>query len=220
MTRSLSEQLQSLPTAPGVYLFHGEKGEVLYVGKAKSLRSRVRSYFRHGGDGRAGIPQLVERVVEIEMIVTRNEVEALHLEQNLIKRWRPPFNIRLRDDKSFPYVAVTVEDEFPRVMFTRERHRRGEEGDRRPGDRRDGDRRIRRPAGVGRGVRVDVAHERDTLSQRTGGMQRQSPPAAPASGTAMPFGGPEVSCAPGNVRKPNGASVASRLDATPRSDSV
>ncbi len=125
MTRPLSEQLRSLPTAPGVYLFHGKEGHVLYVGKAKSLRSRVISYFRRGGDGRAGIPQLVERVVEIETIVTRNEVEALHLEQNLIKRWRPPFNIRLRDDKSFPYVAVTVEDDYPRVMFTRERHRRG-----------------------------------------------------------------------------------------------
>jgi len=125
MTRPLSEQLRSLPTASGVYLFHDEKGSVLYVGKAKSLRSRVRSYFRPGGDGRAGIPQLVERVAEIETIATRNEGEALHLEQNLIKRWRPPFNIRLRDDKSFPYVAVTVEDEFPRVMFTRERHRRG-----------------------------------------------------------------------------------------------
>jgi excinuclease ABC subunit C len=125
MTRPLSEQLRSLPTASGVYLFHDEKGDVIYVGKAKSLRSRVRSYFRRGGDGRAGIPQLVERVAEIETIVTRNEVEALHLEQNLIKRWRPPFNIRLRDDKSFPYVAVTVEDEYPRVMFTRERHRRG-----------------------------------------------------------------------------------------------
>jgi len=124
MTRPLSEQLRSVPTAPGVYLFRDEKGDILYVGKAKSLRSRVSSYFRRGGDGRAGIPQLVERVAEIETIVTRNEVEALHLEQNLVKRHRPPFNIRLRDDKSFPYVAVTVEDEYPRVMFTRERHRR------------------------------------------------------------------------------------------------
>ncbi len=125
MNGPLSEQLRSLPTAAGVYLFRGEEGEVLYVGKAKSLRSRVRSYFRRGGDGRAGIPQLVERVAEIETIVTRNEVEALHLEQNLVKRHRPPFNVRLRDDKSFPYVAVTIEDEYPRVMFTRERHRRG-----------------------------------------------------------------------------------------------
>ena len=125
MTRPLNEQLKTLPASPGVYLFHGEDGDVLYVGKAKSLRSRVRSYFQRGGDGRPGIARLVGRVAEIETIVTRNEVEALHLEQNLVKRHRPPFNVRLRDDKSFPYIAVTIEDEFPRVMFTRERHRRG-----------------------------------------------------------------------------------------------
>ncbi|MGD0165679.1 MAG: excinuclease ABC subunit UvrC [Gaiellaceae bacterium] len=125
MTRPLNEQLHSLPSAPGVYLFHDVDGEVLYVGKAKSLRPRVRSYFQRGGDARPGIAQLAARVAEIETIVTRNEVEALHLEQNLVKRHRPPFNVRLRDDKSFPYIAVTAEDEFPRVMFTRERHRRG-----------------------------------------------------------------------------------------------
>jgi excinuclease ABC subunit C len=125
MTKSLDEQLRSVPAAPGVYLFHDEDGEVLYVGKAKSLRSRVRSYFQSSGDGRFAVAQLAGRVTEIETIVTRNEVEALHLEQNLIKRHRPPFNVRLRDDKSFPYIAVTAEDEYPRVMFTRERHRRG-----------------------------------------------------------------------------------------------
>jgi excinuclease ABC subunit C len=125
MTKSLDEQLRSVPAAPGVYLFHDEDGEVLYVGKAKSLRSRVRSYFQSSGDGRFAVAQLAGRVAEIETIVTRNEVEALHLEQNLIKRHRPPFNVRLRDDKSFPYIAVTAEDEYPRVMFTRERHRRG-----------------------------------------------------------------------------------------------
>ena len=70
-------------------------------------------------------PALRERVTDIEVIVTGSEVEALHLEQNLVKRHRPPFNVRLRDDKSFPYIAVTVEDEYPRVMFTRERHRPG-----------------------------------------------------------------------------------------------
>jgi excinuclease ABC subunit C len=125
MIRPLREQLRSLPTAPGVYLFRSEDGDVLYVGKAKSLRSRVRSYFRRSGEGRAGISQLVGRIAEIETIVTGNEVEALHLEQNLVKRHRPPFNIRLRDDKSFPYIAVTVDEVYPRVMFTRERHRRG-----------------------------------------------------------------------------------------------
>jgi excinuclease ABC subunit C len=121
----LEQQLRAVPARPGVYLFRDEQGTVLYAGKAKSLRNRVRSYFQRGGDGRVGSAQLAARVFEIETIVTGSEAEALHLEQALIKRYRPPFNIRLRDDKSFPYIAVTVEEEFPRVMFTRERHRRG-----------------------------------------------------------------------------------------------
>jgi excinuclease ABC subunit C len=124
MRENLEEELRSLPRGPGVYLFRDGPGEVLYVGKAKSLRSRVRSYFQRG-DGRIGTAQLVERIADVEVIVTRTEAEALHLEQNLVKRHRPPFNIRLRDDKSFPYIAVTLADEYPRVMFTRERHRRG-----------------------------------------------------------------------------------------------
>ncbi|HZG34516.1 MAG TPA: excinuclease ABC subunit UvrC [Gaiellaceae bacterium] len=120
------EKLNKIPTKPGVYLFRDARGEVLYVGKAKSLRPRVRSYFQSGrGDTRTSIPRLVGRIDDVEVIVTGSEVEALHLEQNLVKRHRPPFNVRLRDDKSFPYIAVTVEDEYPRVMFTRERHRRG-----------------------------------------------------------------------------------------------
>jgi excinuclease ABC subunit C len=122
----VQEQLKKIPSKPGVYLFRDENGEVLYVGKAKTLRSRVRSYFQRGGDVRkTAIAQLPSRVHDVEVIVTGNEVEALHLEQNLVKRHRPPFNVRLRDDKSFPYIAITVEDEYPRVMFTRERHRRG-----------------------------------------------------------------------------------------------
>src|SRR5213596_1848265 len=125
MASRLENQLKSLPAKPGVYLFRDRQGDVLYVGKAKSLRPRVRSYFQAGHDARASIQQLPDRVEDVEVIVTQNEVEALHLEQNLVKRHRPPFNVRLRDDKSFPYIAVTVEDEYPRVMFTRERHRRG-----------------------------------------------------------------------------------------------
>jgi len=125
MAARVESQLKELPAKPGVYLFRDTDGGVLYVGKAKSLRSRVRSYFQKTGDGRVQIPALRERVVDIEVIVTGSEVEALHLEQNLVKRHRPPFNVRLRDDKSFPYIAVTVEDEYPRVMFTRERHRPG-----------------------------------------------------------------------------------------------
>jgi len=124
MSGTLEDEVKLLPRRPGVYLFRDERGEVLYVGKAKSLRSRVRSYFQRG-DVRAGAAQLLGRIADVEVIVTRNEAEALHLEQNLVKRHRPPFNIRLRDDKSFPYIAVTVGDEYPRVMFTRERHRRG-----------------------------------------------------------------------------------------------
>ena len=125
MEERVKGQLTTLPAKPGVYLFRDAKGDVLYVGKAKSLRPRVRSYFQKGQDGRAQIALLPSRVANIEVIVTGSEVEALHLEQNLVKRHRPPFNVRLRDDKSFPYIAVTVEDEYPRVMFTRERHRRG-----------------------------------------------------------------------------------------------
>ena len=121
----LEDKLKALPAKPGVYLFRDARGEVLYIGKAKSLRPRVRSYFQAGSDTRTAIAQLPERVADLEVIVTDTEVEALHLEQNLVKRHRPPFNVRLRDDKSFPYIAVTVEDEYPRVMFTRERHRRG-----------------------------------------------------------------------------------------------
>jgi excinuclease ABC subunit C len=121
----LEQQLKGLPAKSGVYIFRDRKGDVLYVGKAKSLRPRVRSYFQKGAAGRKTLAGLPDRVADIEVILTGNEVEALHLEQNLVKRHRPPFNVRLRDDKSFPYIAVTVEDEFPRVMFTRERHRRG-----------------------------------------------------------------------------------------------
>jgi excinuclease ABC subunit C len=121
----VENQLKALPARPGVYLFRDADGDVLYVGKAKSLRPRVRSYFQKTTDGRAQIRSLPARVADVEVIVTGSEVEALHLEQNLVKRHRPPFNVRLRDDKSFPYIAVTVSDPYPRVMFTRERHRRG-----------------------------------------------------------------------------------------------
>ena len=125
MQAELQEKLKTLPRGPGVYLFRDREGEVIYVGKAKTLRTRVRNYFQRGSDGRAGTVQLVGKIADVEVIVTRTEAEALHLEQNLVKRYRPPFNIRLRDDKSFPYIAVTMTDEYPRVMFTRERHRRG-----------------------------------------------------------------------------------------------
>ena len=121
----LEARLSALPQTPGVYLFRGVDGEVLYVGKAKSLRSRVRSYFRREAYSTAKTAELVDRIDDVEFVSAASETEALFLEQNLIKRHRPAFNIRLRDDKSYPYIAVTVADEYPRVMFTRERHRKG-----------------------------------------------------------------------------------------------
>jgi excinuclease ABC subunit C len=125
-SEEIEAQLKRVPASSGVYLFRDARGDVLYVGKAKTLRPRVRSYFQAGSsDTRQGIRAMANRVETIETIVTSSEVEALHLEQNLVKRHRPPFNVRLRDDKSFPYIAVTIEDDYPRVMFTRERHRRG-----------------------------------------------------------------------------------------------
>lgn len=111
--------LDRVSTRPGVYLFRAADGEILYVGKAKNLRNRVRSYFRSG----SGIPiktrELVKRIRDFETIVVGSEAEALILEANLIKEHQPRFNIQLRDDKSYPYVKVTVGEPFPRVFVTR-----------------------------------------------------------------------------------------------------
>jgi excinuclease ABC subunit C len=111
-----------LPTSPGVYIFKDAAGAVLYVGKAKNIRSRVASYFTRSGDGRPKIAELRERVRQIDFIATRSETEALVLEANLIKRHRPRFNASLRDDKSYPYIVVTLGDEYPRVFATRSSH--------------------------------------------------------------------------------------------------
>ena len=126
--KDLREYAQdSCPRSPGVYLFRDAEGDARLRRQGQvAARARALSTSRRGATtGTGSIRGLAERVDDIEVIVTGSEVEALHLEQNLIKRHRPPFNVRLRDDKSFPYIAVTVEDDFPRVMFTRERHRRG-----------------------------------------------------------------------------------------------
>ena len=111
-----------LPTSPGVYVFKDSEGVVLYVGKAKNIRSRVASYFTRSGDGRPKIAELRGRVRQIDFIATRTETEALVLEANLIKRHRPRFNASLRDDKSYPYIVVTLGDEYPRVFATRSSH--------------------------------------------------------------------------------------------------
>jgi excinuclease ABC subunit C len=115
----VAQQRRELPDSPGVYLFHDREGALLYVGKARSIRKRVASHF----SGRE--TRLTSRVDRIDFLVTANEAEALLAEQSFIKRHRPRFNIRLRDDKSYPYVCVSLDEDYPRVYFTRERHRSG-----------------------------------------------------------------------------------------------
>jgi excinuclease ABC subunit C len=125
LSKDLKENLATLPQRPGVYLFRDEKGEVIYVGKAKSLRGRVRSYFQASpGEGRKG-EQLRQEIAELEVTACKNEVEALILESTLIKKYKPRFNVILRDDKSYPYIAVTVSEEFPRVELVRGKRARG-----------------------------------------------------------------------------------------------
>ncbi len=120
MTKSgkIKDKLAALPDKPGVYMFKDYKGEVIYVGKAKSLRNRVRSYFTCADDGRYQYPRLVASIRDLEIILTRDEVEALATEAALIKRYNPKYNVDLRDDKSFPYLKITREP-FPRVTLTR-----------------------------------------------------------------------------------------------------
>jgi excinuclease ABC subunit C len=120
---TLDEQRRRLPDQPGVYLFTDAKGRVVYVGKARSIRKRVASHFSKPQT--SGFGDLRREIEGIDFLVTENEAEALLAEQQFIKRHRPRFNIRLRDDKSYPYVGVSLDEEFPRVYFTRERHRPG-----------------------------------------------------------------------------------------------
>src|SRR3954471_16139192 len=117
----LAEQRKTLPDGPGVYLFHDEKGKVIYVGKAKSIRKRVASHFSNPVT--RGAYEMVDAIEAVEFVLVASEAEALLAEQNFIKQYRPRFNIRLRDDKSYPFIAISTDEVFPRVYFTRERHR-------------------------------------------------------------------------------------------------
>jgi excinuclease ABC subunit C len=117
----LRDQRRALPDAPGVYLFKDAHGRALYVGKAKSIRKRVGSHF--SGRSARGADEMLARVESIDFVATANESEALLAEQRFIKQHRPPFNIRLRDDKSYPYIGISLDEQFARVYFTRERHR-------------------------------------------------------------------------------------------------
>jgi excinuclease ABC subunit C len=116
---ALSRKLDAVPDRPGVYLYRNADGKLLYVGKAKSLRSRVRSYFQPSAQHPPRTARLVEEVADLEFVVVDTELEALILESNFIKRERPPFNVILRDDKNFPYLKLSLEDTYPRVSLVR-----------------------------------------------------------------------------------------------------
>lgn len=117
----LQNKLATLPQAPGVYLMLNEAGEVIYVGKAINLRNRVRSYFQKSAAHPIKVQVLVEHIADFEYIVTDSEMEALILENNLIKKHSPHYNVRLKDDKTYPYIKVTVQETFPRVLMVRKR---------------------------------------------------------------------------------------------------
>lgn len=116
----IEEELKKLPKLPGVYLMHNSRDEIIYVGKAISLKNRVRQYFQSGRGKSAKILQMISQIARFEYIVTDSELEALILENNLIKEHRPRYNTMLRDDKTYPYIKVTVKEDFPRITLTRQ----------------------------------------------------------------------------------------------------
>ena len=119
MNDELIQKLDNLPVSPGVYIYRNASGIIIYVGKAVSLRSRVRSYFQESRDLDLKTRHMVDEIADMEYIVTDNEVEALILESNLVKNNQPRYNIKLKDDKSFPYLKLTVNESFPRIFITR-----------------------------------------------------------------------------------------------------
>ena len=126
---TLEQKLKEIPASPGVYLHKDAAGKILYIGKAKSLRSRVRQYFQAGGPVRFGYDiktvELVKQIADVEFIVTDNEVEALILEATLVKQHQPRFNYKLKDDKSYPHLKLTINEPFPKVVITRRIQRDG-----------------------------------------------------------------------------------------------
>jgi excinuclease ABC subunit C len=116
---ALAEKLEQLPNRPGVYLFKGAGGDILYVGKARVLRDRVRSYFQASRPTELHKTRMVEEIEDLDLVVTDSEMEALALENNLIKRHKPPYNLRLRDDKNHPYLKLTLAEEYPRLYVVR-----------------------------------------------------------------------------------------------------
>ena len=123
-TATVEEKLENLPAGPGVYQHKDADGKVLYVGKAKNLRNRVRQYFQKSRNMEGRIERMLSKATDLEIIVTDSEVEALILEANLIKKLKPRYNVNLKDDKSYPYIVITNEP-YPRVFVTRQIRRDG-----------------------------------------------------------------------------------------------
>ena len=115
----IQEELKKLPAKPGVYLMHNSKDEIIYVGKAIKLCNRVRQYFQDSRNLSVKIQHMVKNVAYFEYIITDSELEALVLENNLIKEHHPKYNTKLKDDKGYPYIKVTTNEEFPRIMLAR-----------------------------------------------------------------------------------------------------
>ena len=112
-------QLKMLPDKPGVYLMKNSLDEVIYVGKAKILKNRVRQYFQQSKNHSEKVKAMVSNISEFEYIITDSEMEALILECNLIKKYKPKYNILLKDDKGYPYIKITINEDFPRVFISR-----------------------------------------------------------------------------------------------------
>ena len=115
----LQEKLKLLPTNPGVYLMKNRQGQIIYVGKAVNLKNRVRQYFQSSRNHSAKTLAMVSHIYDFETIITHNELEALILECNLIKKHHPKYNIMLRDDKTYPYLKITLNEKFPRLIISR-----------------------------------------------------------------------------------------------------
>lgn len=115
----LQAKLESLPAKPGVYIYRNDKEQVIYVGKSVTLRNRVRSYFTASAQQHPKTHELVAHIHDLDFIVTDSELEALILECELIKKYRPRYNVRLKDDKRYPYIKITLNEDFPRIYATR-----------------------------------------------------------------------------------------------------
>ena len=115
----LRKKAMALPLLPGVYIMHDKSGKIIYIGKAKALKNRVSQYFGSQNNHAEKVRRMVDNVDDFEYIITDSELEALVLECNLIKEHRPKYNTMLKDDKAYPYIKVTVTEDFPRVLFAR-----------------------------------------------------------------------------------------------------